>query len=356
MSYYPINILCTTDDTYAPHCGIMLTSLLETNKQSSFCIFVLVDTISEDNKERFRLLEKKYATVINIVYVDASEWSGISLSATYLSVASCYRLLAPNLLPDTIHKILYLDCDIIVNGDIRPLWETQLLGKGVGAIVDINPCFKNRLGISDFYFNSGVLLCNLDFWRENNITEKCQKLISEERDRLYYIDQDALNIVFEGSKCQLPITYNFQVGFLKKYCLDLYKQEIHSEIIDCVSSPVIIHYMTPHKPWFQYNICPPYTGNYLEMKKLSVWNDFPLINKLTSLTSILFWRFQLLIRWICILHRPNTYFESINDIFDDNKPSKEVLKFALKEAIDRKEPELFWDTFRVRKRILLHLK
>lgn len=354
MSKNTINILCTTDDNYAPHCGIMLTSLFETNRESSFCSFILVDKISEENLGKFRLLEKKYSTTINIVYVDASEWSEISLSASYLSLASCYRLLAPNLLPQDIHRILYLDCDIIINGDIRPLWETSLEDKGVGAIIDINPSFKDRIGIKDFYFNSGVLLCDLDYWRKNKITEQCQSLMIEDCDKLFYIDQDALNIVFEGSKIPLPLTYNFQVGFLKKYCSNLYEASIHKEILASICSPVIIHYMTCHKPWNQYSIYPPYTSYYVKAKDKSPWNDTPYINKLAPEDSLSSWRLRLLQRCLCFIHEPNTFFESINDLFANNVPTKTVLRFALKEAISRKEPELFWDVFRVRKHRLFN--
>lgn len=353
MAENTINILCTTDDNYAPHCGIMLTSLFETNREASFRTFILVDKISEVNIVKFHLLENKYSTEINIVYVDASEWSQISLSASYLSLASCYRLLAPELLPQDIHKILYLDCDIIINGNIRQLWETSLEGKGIGAIIDINPSFKDRIGIKDFYFNSGVLLCDLDYWREKKITEQCQTLMAEQSDKLFYIDQDALNIVFEGSKFQLPLTYNFQVGFLKKYCSTLYDTSIHKELLDSICSPVIIHYMTCHKPWNQYNIYPPYTGYYVNAKNKSPWKDTSYINKLSSKESIISWKFKLLQRWICLIHEPNSFFESINDLFANNTPTKTVLRFALKEAISRKEPELFWDVFRVRKQRLL---
>ena len=86
----------------------------------------------------------------------------------WASIAVYYRLLAPRLLPDTIEKVLYLDSDLIVRKSLAPLWNTDIADRPLAAVPDyIGGTAGRDLGLPDGtkYFNSGVLLMNLQYWR-----------------------------------------------------------------------------------------------------------------------------------------------------------------------------------------------
>ena len=113
------NILCATDDNYVPYCGIMLTSLFENNKGLNFCIYILVEHLSNKSKSEFATLAKKYSQNIEIITVDGEKLKECPIrTGDHVSIVTYYRLLAPILLPSDVDKILYLDCDMIINGNI----------------------------------------------------------------------------------------------------------------------------------------------------------------------------------------------------------------------------------------------
>lgn len=89
----------------------------------------------------------------------------------HIMLPTYYRLLAAELLPKEVHKVIYLDCDCIVCGDIRGIWDVDLTVKAIAGVKDCREEIQQRrLGYSlDFdYVNAGVLVYNLDYWREHH--------------------------------------------------------------------------------------------------------------------------------------------------------------------------------------------
>mgnify|MGYP000308479184 CR=1 FL=1 len=99
---------------------------------------------------------------------------------------------------------------------------------------------------SDSYFNSGVLLVNLDYWREEGLMSKALDYISKNGSKLVFYDQDVLNALLHDCKLFLPFRYNVQDGFLRR------KRRIRPESIAALDQellhPVIIHYTGGKKP------------------------------------------------------------------------------------------------------------
>ena len=77
-------------------------------------------------------------------------------------------------------------------------------------------CIRDRYSPSLGYFNAGVLLVNLRYWRENNLSESFFEIINKYPERLRYHDQDVLNIVLKEIKLTLPLKYNVQHGYFFK--------------------------------------------------------------------------------------------------------------------------------------------
>lgn len=270
-----INILCSTDDNYVPYCGIMLTSLFESNKDIKFEVYLFTEFLNEDNLLLLQQLASVYNNSIYVKYVDDTivEKFPIKLS-DHVSLATYYRLFAPDLLPESVHKIVYLDCDMIVNGNVFPLWNEDISGYALGAVddesVDSDVKYQRLKYSSDYgYFNAGVLLLNLDYWRRHNVMEKCLKYISDFPERLMFHDQDVLNAVLFEEKKNISLKYNFQTGFI--YRSTILTQEMRKCVFETINeSPVIIHYTGPYKPWHLHSQH-PYKDFFLHYKNLSLW-------------------------------------------------------------------------------------
>ena len=148
-------------------------------------------------------------------------------------------------IPDfvTEDKVLYLDSDLIVTGDLTDLFELDLGENYLGAA---RSCFGAGVG-----FNAGVMLINNKKWRSENIRQKLIELTEKEHENVGEGDQSILNILFQNSYCQLDDTYNFQIGFDAGAA-----EKNHAFIfeISLTPSPKILHFISPDKPWKQFSV------------------------------------------------------------------------------------------------------
>ncbi len=281
-----MHILCATDDNYVPHCGIMLTSLAENNRDVDLHIYIFTGGLSEDNREKFKELANKYGIRIEIITVDAELLNVATLSDTikegnHVTIETYYRLLAPILLPKDVDRVLYLDVDMVINASLKELYHWDIKNYALGAVLDENhhaETIYKRLGYpkSKQYFNAGVLLINLDYWRKNNVFERCLQCLEQEHEKLLFHDQDLLNIVLQDEKIFLPLTYNFQTGFYWKKLSFTADEKKH--ILKASIFPAVLHFSGTAKPWAELSPH-PYTDYYLYYKRMSLWRKTPLIKK-----------------------------------------------------------------------------
>ena len=133
----------------------------------------------------------------------------------------------------------------------------------------------NRLRYSPtkLYFNSGVILINLYYWRKHGVLKKFLGYISNCRDRIVSHDQDVLNVVFQDEKILLPLKYNLQEGFLLKK-RRFYYWDYEDEFLSAIKNPAILHY-TVFKPW--QKICKhPRKYLFFEYVNQTIWKGFKL--------------------------------------------------------------------------------
>ena len=272
-----INILCATDNNYAPYCGIMLTSLFESNKDSHFNVFVFVDSdISESNKKSFLKLGRKYGHGIELKSIDESRVSGYPIrDDSNITRPTYYRLLAADLLPECVHRIIYLDCDVIVKGDIKSLWKVDLEGVAIAGVKDYYLCKFGRGWRPDTphdYFNAGVMVLNLDFWRMNGVSRCVFDYLWENRNdkaKLYYMDQDALNAMLYNKKALLPERFNYQVGMFENDMWQYYSEDQKSVFIEEGKFISVIHYLGI-KPW-KTKMMGPFFYEWERIRRKSLW-------------------------------------------------------------------------------------
>lgn len=165
-------------------------------------------------------------------------------------VQALYRFLLSDYLSKDVHRVLYLDCDVIVNDSLDELFEMDMSGKSIAACLDPQTYDKGvflRLGYdcSRKYVCSGVLMMNLDFWRETSLAREMIDYMKSNPKKILFPDQDAINTLCCDTKVILPSEYGVQVSFFR--CPDFIREHV-DEITLLMESPSIIHY-AGYQPW-----------------------------------------------------------------------------------------------------------
>ena len=168
----PINILLGSDVNYAPYYGVMLTSLFYNNQDCHFDVYMLTDkTWTLQETKNFEKLCGQYDSRFNVFVVNEDKVKDFP-QVDHITLPTYYRLQACNILPASIHKILYLDGDMLVLGSIQFLWSINLEGYAFAGAEDMDSvcgdCFRRLDYDSKYgYYNAGVSLYNFDYWIED---------------------------------------------------------------------------------------------------------------------------------------------------------------------------------------------
>ena len=127
---------------YVRHCAVTLVSLFENNPKETFTVHIIARELSETDRNILTALAGKYNNKACYYTPDAQMLEGFTIRATHnrLSLAAYYRCFLSALLPEDIDRVLYLDCDIVILGDITPLWRTPLDAHTGVAVVEDTGC------------------------------------------------------------------------------------------------------------------------------------------------------------------------------------------------------------------------
>ena len=278
-----MEIVCSTDNCYVMQTGIMLTSLFENNREADIRVHVLHNGIDSNSITLIERIACDYGQKITFYLVDESLFSAFPIGRdgqnTHVgtSYATYYRLFLSELLPNDINRVLYLDGDIIVMDSLNELWATDMHDKAIAAVPDsYNNKIEhyNRLHYPQQlgYFNAGVLLINLDYWRTNNVVSAFCQYASARPDSLYCHDQDILNYVFRDCKIVLPLRYNMLNEYWFKTRHSVVSWEFDSQMQYGQQHPAIIHFTGLPKPWFS-NCHHPMKPEFEHYRAISPWRD-----------------------------------------------------------------------------------
>jgi lipopolysaccharide biosynthesis glycosyltransferase len=186
----------------------------------------------------------KESALIRWVEVDLGSFYHFS-TMQHVSKTTFARLSIPDIFPETILKVLYLDADTLVLEDLKPLWETDLEGAILGAVLDgiagadrKNGTLPLNVPKVEKYFNAGVLLINLANWRRERISEKSLEYLALNPNSPFS-DQDALNFACDRHWKELDLRWNFLDFCGKRKISDLLPEQ----------RPAIVHFASAVKPW-----------------------------------------------------------------------------------------------------------
>lgn len=280
-----MNILYAVNDNFVPQLGAGICSVCENNKrEEKIQFYVLGLDIADENKEKLKRLVQSYGREISLIDIkDMKHYFDFDFDTLGWSPIILARLLMGKLLPQDVHRIIYMDADTIVRGSLNKLWNLSLGDKILGMSVEptADRERKEALGLKDYYYhNSGVLLVDLDQWREKKAEELIIGFYREKQGNLFAADQDAINGALKDYIYALPPKYNFcNIYYQYPYkflcrLVNPMKYFSESEFKRSVKNPVIIHYLGEERPWRAGNTH-KYRDDYQKYLNKTEWNDTP---------------------------------------------------------------------------------
>lgn len=237
-----IPIFFSTDNNYVPFLDVTIRSLIaNASKEYKYHIVVLNTGLDAEKTDKIKAMENEN---FKIEFADISyaikDIRDKLPNEQHFGLATWYRLFIQSLFPQ-YDKILYLDCDIIVLGDISELYNTDLEDNYIAGVIEHwilhSPVFsyytKKAVGIeSKEYINAGIMVIDLKKFRENEIEQKFVKLINTYNFDVIDPDQSYINFLCHGKIKYLPFEWN----------------RTPLETVPC-DSPKIVHYALGSKPW-----------------------------------------------------------------------------------------------------------
>lgn len=274
-----ICIVVSSDNNYSKHLGVMLYSLLITaDRLAKFVIYVLDGGISALNLKKIIRLVNGFGSTIHFIDMDKRVYEKYPLSSHFMQ-SVYYRISMQNLISPSYSKIIYLDCDMIIQDDISKLWIIDISDHILAAVEDSGFENNDRLFMPNntLYFNAGVLLINMDKWREADISAKAHNFIHEYPERLLLADQDVLNAVICGNWQSLHPRWNQQTKMFRSRHPDASFSEC--ELTEALQFPGIVHFTESSKPWHYMNEH-PYRDEYFRVLQFTEWRyRFPEMQK-----------------------------------------------------------------------------
>ncbi len=260
-----VELFFSCDEAYAPLAAVTMLSLKENRSPSrDYNLHILhtgigLTTISRLTRE---LSEDGFKLYFHDISRAAAEMSELLHTRDYYSKCTYYRLFIPRLFPD-VKKAIYLDCDLVVRGDVSELFDVELDGKLVAAVPDgavaktaeFREYVVQRVGISpERYFNAGVLVMNLERMRNIGFEDMFRKLISAVKFDVAQ-DQDYLNAICKDEVIYIDGSWNRMALCPKE----------EGERVN------IIHFNLDRKPWQTDGV--PFEEDFLEYANRSAWKS-----------------------------------------------------------------------------------
>lgn len=287
-----MNIVYSSSDSYAELCGISLVSLFENNKEvEKIKVYIINNGIKENNINKLLKVAEKYER--EMLFVNSIDIEKITNTNIYVgrwNIGTFFRLYLTSILPDSIERLIYIDCDTIVRHSLVEVYNMDIGGCAVAGVddcrsglyrIDIN-CEPNNV-----YINNGFMLIDLNKWRALNLESQFSKFIADRYGDLTYMDQAPMNgiLVPQNLIFELKPIYNAQrifFDFNYKQLLKLRKPShylSYHEYLDAINDPVIVHFtptfITGTRPW-QKKDNHKFRNEFLYYKSISEWATEPL--------------------------------------------------------------------------------
>ena len=290
------------DNNYAGYLATTIASLVE-NFQPSLQLEVIIFDAGIKNESKDSLLKLATNNIsIRFFAIEEKIFSDFPLTISHISLATYFRLKLTSLL-EQHDKVVYLDVDVLINKDISDMWDIDLKGHSLGAVIEPRMSFTQhdylgKIGLIEqeyLYFNAGILIMDLNSLRDMHFEEKVANYLLQYKDVIEYQDQDILNGVLQGNVHYISPKYNFMPEYrtiLKPnriWMLDKLPYT-KSEIESLRGNANIYHYCGKRKAWM-YSCTHDKADLYIKYQNSTDWagDGYSDIRELSILKKLSLW-------------------------------------------------------------------
>ena len=239
-----ISIAYAPDDNYVNQTVVSMKSALEHNEQVEFII--MYSKLSDESMQKLGAVGGS----LRLIKMDESQFADLTLSK-WVTVQAWFRIKLPDLCKD-LDKVLYLDCDTLIRGNLDELFSLDLTDKYLAGVKDVWGVSKyvKRLGMkSGVYVNSGMLLFNCDYCRKEHFFDKVVDFAKNNAKIIEFCDQDSINKVADEHKLVISPKYNLMDTWWRGGYYE-FEGEEEAEYLQAKENPIIAH-LTGLKPAFK---------------------------------------------------------------------------------------------------------
>lgn len=274
-----LHVSCAAVGEYVKHSAVTIHSVLEQRGTLDVRVHYLHGPgFSRDTATALEEMVVNGGGAIDFHEIAAERVSRLPVVDRF-TAAMWFRIFLPELLPG-VARVLYLDSDTIAVDSLEPLWATDLSGAWLGAVTNVfqpNHVWRPaELGLAgpEVYFNSGVLLMNLDAMRRDRRSEALVRCATERGETLEWPDQDALNLVLGERRVGIHPRWNCMNSLSFPGAAKVYGRR---RTWQARRRPGIRHFEGPstNKPW--HVACDPASRElYARHRRATPWPDFEL--------------------------------------------------------------------------------
>lgn len=247
-----ISVCFVTDENYAKYaCTTALSILKNASGSDNLHFYIIHNGLKSKTIKLFSKTVKKARTD----FIDVSEYNAkyqnLKQKAQHITKTSYYKFLIADVLKD-LNKVIYLDCDIIVQNSLHELFDINVNDYLFGAVEDVGYTYHSKLNdnlkLKFKCINSGVMLINCEKWRNENLSDKLfDTALNDDRigsDQ----DQSAFNIVCKDRIKFIDFKWNVQDTFMR-FGLEVTNRDDYKKAVEAPDFYSILHYTYISKPW-----------------------------------------------------------------------------------------------------------
>ena len=252
-----IAVAYATDNKYIYPTIVSMTSLVLTAAEDTFYHIYVMHTgdFTQKSKDFLNTVKEKYPDKCKFIYLNmGNKYQGLSLNFR-ITTPTYYRLSLQDLLPN-VDRIIWLDGDTFMFGDLKELIELDMKGAVVMGFLDIQPNSIASFGFKEAtVVCGGVLLMDLDGLRRYGYSKKIEDFIAKNKNKLKQQDQTVLNVVMQDRLAPLPPQYGiwaFKDMPEAKRHLDAQWPKLRyneTEFYYATKHPIILHFVWPKPYW-----------------------------------------------------------------------------------------------------------
>lgn len=287
-----MDIVYSSSDAYSEIAGVSIYSLFLNNQEvDDITVYIIDNGISDINRERLLQISEKFKrNLIFLKNINIEQLTETKINVGRWHISTFYRLFLGSILPESVERVIYIDCDMIILQSLKNVWKMDFAGMfALGADDCRGSAYRINIGLepNHIYINNGFLLINLRAWRQNNVEQQYIDFIHKYKGDITYMDQGVLNGVLGSQNLVglLPPSYNAQTVFydFNYKQITMYRRPVWAyseETLDqAISNPVVVHFtscfISGTRPWNEKNNH-PYRAKFLEYRSQTPWADMPL--------------------------------------------------------------------------------